>query len=45
MSLFSEKVDQNDEEDTDHFENIQSTNWYVIGIYFDGRSKNLSLGA
>ena len=27
VSLFSEKVDQNDEEDTDHFENIQSTNW------------------
>lgn len=27
VSLFSEKVDQNDQEDTDHFENIQSTNW------------------
>jgi glutamate--cysteine ligase catalytic subunit len=28
VSLFSEKVDQDDQEDTDHFENIQSTNWY-----------------
>ncbi len=27
VSLFSEKVDQDDEKDTDHFENIQSTNW------------------
>ncbi|XP_025837215.1 glutamate--cysteine ligase catalytic subunit-like, partial [Agrilus planipennis] len=27
LSLFSEKVHQNDEVDTDHFENIQSTNW------------------
>ena len=27
VSLFSEKVDQNDLEDTDYFENIQSTNW------------------
>lgn len=30
MSLFSEKVHQNDEEDTDHFENIQSTNWQTM---------------
>lgn len=30
ISLFSEKVDQNDEEDTDHFENIQSTNWQTM---------------
>lgn len=27
ISLFSEKVDQDDENDSDHFENIQSTNW------------------
>lgn len=27
VSLFSEKIHQNDEEETDHFENIQSTNW------------------
>ena len=27
VSLFSEKVDQDDTKDTDHFENIQSTNW------------------
>ncbi|XP_023932288.1 glutamate--cysteine ligase catalytic subunit-like [Lingula anatina] len=27
ISLFSEKIDQNDEEESDHFENIQSTNW------------------
>ena len=30
VSLFSEKIDQDDEEDTDHFENIQSTNWFEI---------------
>ncbi|KAL4217769.1 hypothetical protein ACF0H5_022508 [Mactra antiquata] len=30
ISLFSEKIDQNDEEDTDHFENIQSTNWQTM---------------
>lgn len=30
ISLFSEKVNQNDEEDTDHFENIQSTNWQTM---------------
>lgn len=27
VSMFSERIHQNDEEDTDHFENIQSTNW------------------
>ncbi|XP_052763772.1 glutamate--cysteine ligase catalytic subunit-like [Mya arenaria] len=30
ISLFSEKIHQNDEEDTDHFENIQSTNWQTM---------------
>ncbi|XP_039498788.1 glutamate--cysteine ligase [Drosophila santomea] len=30
VSLFSEKVHQNDNEDTDHFENIQSTNWQTM---------------
>ncbi|XP_043066070.1 glutamate--cysteine ligase [Drosophila bipectinata] len=30
VSLFSEKVNQNDNEDTDHFENIQSTNWQTM---------------
>lgn len=30
VSLFSEKVCQNDKEDTDHFENIQSTNWQTM---------------
>lgn len=30
VSLFSERVHQNDEEDTDHFENIQSTNWQTM---------------
>lgn len=30
VSLFSEKVHQNDEEETDHFENIQSTNWQTM---------------
>ncbi|XP_059487754.1 glutamate--cysteine ligase [Neocloeon triangulifer] len=30
VSLFSEKVHQDDERDTDHFENIQSTNWQTM---------------
>lgn len=30
VSLFSEKINQNDETDTDHFENIQSTNWQTM---------------
>lgn len=30
VSLFSEKINQNDMEDTDHFENIQSTNWQTM---------------
>lgn len=30
VSLFSEKIHQNDEEDSDHFENIQSTNWQTM---------------
>ncbi|XP_044726614.1 glutamate--cysteine ligase [Chrysoperla carnea] len=30
VSIFSEKVHQNDEQDTDHFENIQSTNWQTM---------------
>ncbi|RUS73617.1 hypothetical protein EGW08_018623 [Elysia chlorotica] len=30
VSLFSEKIDQDDENDTDHFENIQSTNWQTM---------------
>ncbi|XP_075235916.1 glutamate--cysteine ligase [Lycorma delicatula] len=30
VSLFSEKVDQDDMKDTDHFENIQSTNWQTM---------------
>lgn len=30
VSLFSEKINQNDEEETDHFENIQSTNWQTM---------------
>uniref|UniRef100_A0A8D8RA44 Glutamate--cysteine ligase n=1 Tax=Cacopsylla melanoneura TaxID=428564 RepID=A0A8D8RA44_9HEMI len=30
VSLFNEKVHQNDEVDTDHFENIQSTNWQTM---------------
>lgn len=30
ISLFSEKVHQDDETDTDHFENIQSTNWQTM---------------
>ncbi|XP_030382175.1 glutamate--cysteine ligase [Scaptodrosophila lebanonensis] len=30
VSLFSEKVNQDDNEDTDHFENIQSTNWQTM---------------
>ncbi|KAK2170252.1 hypothetical protein NP493_1155g00000 [Ridgeia piscesae] len=30
ISLFSERVDQDDTCDTDHFENIQSTNWQTM---------------
>ncbi|XP_072935895.1 glutamate--cysteine ligase isoform X2 [Epargyreus clarus] len=30
VSLFSEKVHQDDANDTDHFENIQSTNWQTM---------------
>lgn len=30
VSLFEEKIDQNDAQDTDHFENIQSTNWQTM---------------
>nr|AAV48595.2 gamma-glutamylcysteine synthetase [Laeonereis acuta] len=30
ISLFSEKIHQDDEKDTDHFENIQSTNWQTM---------------
>jgi len=30
VSLFSEKVDPTDDDDTDHFENIQSTNWQTM---------------
>lgn len=30
VSMFEEKIDQNDAEDTDHFENIQSTNWQTM---------------
>lgn len=30
VSLFEEKIHQNDAEDTDHFENIQSTNWQTM---------------
>lgn len=30
ISLFKEKIDQDDSVDTDHFENIQSTNWQTM---------------
>ncbi|KAK5645790.1 hypothetical protein RI129_004254 [Pyrocoelia pectoralis] len=30
VSLFSERINQDDEHDTDHFENIQSTNWQTM---------------
>lgn len=30
ISLFREKIDQDDTVDTDHFENIQSTNWQTM---------------
>lgn len=30
VSLFAEKIHQNDDEDMDHFENIQSTNWQTM---------------
>lgn len=30
ISLYQEKLDQDDEQETDHFENIQSTNWQTM---------------
>ncbi|XP_014214548.1 glutamate--cysteine ligase catalytic subunit isoform X1 [Copidosoma floridanum] len=42
VSLFSEKVHQNDEQDTDHFENIQSTNWQTMR--FKPPPSNSSIG-
>ncbi|XP_046839133.1 glutamate--cysteine ligase catalytic subunit-like isoform X3 [Xenia sp. Carnegie-2017] len=30
LTLFSEKIHLNDEKDSDHFENIQSTNWQTM---------------
>lgn len=30
LVVVSEKIQQNDEEDTDHFENIQSSNWHTM---------------
>ncbi|XP_049773639.1 glutamate--cysteine ligase catalytic subunit [Schistocerca cancellata] len=30
VSLFSERIHQDDKNDTDHFENIQSTNWQTM---------------
>ena len=37
VSLFQEKVGSYDDTDTDHFENIQSTNWQTMRCvcYFD----------
>ena len=37
VSLFQEKVGSYDDADTDHFENIQSTNWQTMRCvcYFD----------
>lgn len=42
ISLFSEKVDQDDETDTDHFENLQSTNWH--SMRFKPPPPNTSIG-
>lgn len=42
ISVFSEKVDQNDEEDMDHFENLQSTNWH--SMRFKPPPPNTSIG-
>lgn len=42
ISVFSEKVHQNDEEDTDHFENLQSTNWH--SMRFKPPPPNTSIG-
>lgn len=30
VSLYQELIDQNDDEDCDHFDNIQSTNWQTM---------------
>uniref|UniRef100_A0A0B7A460 Glutamate--cysteine ligase n=1 Tax=Arion vulgaris TaxID=1028688 RepID=A0A0B7A460_9EUPU len=43
VSLFEEKItNQNDENDTDHFENIQSTNWQTMR--FKPPPPNLDIG-
>ncbi|EIN11676.1 glutamate-cysteine ligase catalytic subunit [Punctularia strigosozonata HHB-11173 SS5] len=41
LVIFSETIDQNDEVDNDHFENIQSTNWQTIRFKPPG---NASIG-
>lgn len=42
ISVFSEKIHQNDEEDSDHFENLQSTNWH--SMRFKPPPPNSSIG-
>lgn len=40
--IFSEKINLNDEEDSDHFENLQSTNWH--NMRFKPPPPNTSIG-
>lgn len=42
ISVFKEKLDQDDENETDHFENIQSTNWQ--NMRFKPPPPNSSIG-
>ena len=42
LVIFSEKIDLNDEEDSDHFENLQSTNWH--NMRFKPPPPNTSIG-
>jgi glutamate--cysteine ligase catalytic subunit len=32
LVIYEEKVDMDDTNETDHFENIQSTNWQTVGM-------------
>ncbi len=46
MSLFSEKIHQDDKKETDHFENIQSTNWQTMRfkVFFPSLISEFGIG-
>jgi len=41
ISLFSEKINQDDERELDHFENIQSTNWQTMRFKIPPRNSDI----